>query len=206
VKNEQIDPFHVSWKPETSSCEDSAQFRIHLNRLDAGIDLHNELRLNVRGHKNNIDIFVSRATHEAHRDHMLKSEQYNVGLFDVVRLAVNPFNLIDGIRRITASLEAFKITFHVHPDCLSDDFVSNNLGSRHISISAKGSDYFKIVESAIDDLRSIPEVSEKRIAILIVKSKGDFWTPAQRQSYEADKTSKASRKQLKPGKTASGNL
>ncbi len=105
VKAGTINPFQVSWKPETSSCEDSANFRFNPETLTAGIELHNELRLNVRRHKSKdlIDIFVSRATHEAFRDHMLKSDQYDVGLLNVIKLAVNPFNLIDGIRRSTAT-------------------------------------------------------------------------------------------------------
>jgi hypothetical protein len=185
VREDRVSQFYVSWKPETSSCEDSAHFRIHYDTLEAGIALHHELRLNVREHvsKNKtktIHIYISRATHEAHGKQMLASKQFDIAAIGIVHLAVNPFNIIDGLRRNAANLAGYGIHFHIHPDCETDDFVSNNLGSRHLSISANGKEYFHTVRHAISELIG-------HVDIKISAEAAEFWTPAERKAAAVDK-------------------
>jgi len=193
----------VSWKPETNSCKDSTRFRINRETLTAGIPLYNELLLNVRLYVPSskteprvLRVYISRATFETVAQAMSSTQQYDLSAVGVTKFAVNPHNVLHALKEhAETTLAGHKVVFHIQPESYSDEPVSNNLGSRNFSITAKGSDYFKILEHEVEEARAILDVE-------INKDPKFFWTQEQRLEEEAAKATKPTGR--KTGVAASG--
>jgi len=161
IKNGKISHFYISWKPETSSCEDSSHFRIKFsqttNDISVGVDLKHEIRFNIReqevkkgpnkGEKS-VHIYISPAHKQAAAKQMYASYQLDAAKIGVVRLAINPFNVIDGL--VKTAEETRKtyptIHFHIDPEFEQIDWVTNNGGDRHLSVSSPKAAYLEALK------------------------------------------------------------
>jgi hypothetical protein len=158
----KVTHFIVSWKPETSSCEESSKYRVSLEVPEQiGIPLSNEVRFNLRSHTSkkdkvaSVEIYISPAHKQAGPKPMLSSKQLDASEIGVTRLAINPFNVVDGlVRNAESVLKKYPVlNFHLDPEIYRSSFVSNNGGGRHISVSADTQAYFDLLKVQLTSLR-----------------------------------------------------
>ncbi len=152
VKSGEIPFFTVAWKPLTSSCSHSAQFRPNPITHDVGVSLSNEFRTLLRFDEltNTIHAYFSPATFEAAPGEILKagSTQFDSSKIGLSSLAINPYNFIKSLQRYDGP--AYKVVFHIHNNFREDtSFISNNPGIRNAAVSVDTQAYVEGVQREI---------------------------------------------------------
>jgi hypothetical protein len=186
VKKGEISHFYISWKPETGSCEDSSHFRIQFpqttNDISVGVDLNHEIRFNIReqevkkgannGQKS-VHIYISPAHKQAAAKQMYASVQLDASKIGVVRLAINPFNVIDGLLKTAEETRKTYPTvhFHIDPEFETIDWVTNNAGDRHLSVSSPKQPYLEALKLQLTLLE------KAGFKVVLSETKDDFADP-----------------------------